>query len=162
MDSRYNQGTLPVYSGALRQRGAGIGSLLGGISRFVIPLARKYALPIGKEFIRNAVPELVNVLEGKSKPKSAIKRATIKTVRKQVGGGRRGVARKTSKRKKRTTISKTTRGRSSNRRRQPKKLRGTSSKQKLSRKVGSKRRQKPVTSRSRPRNILSSVRDAQF
>ena len=82
-------GSLPVYSGALRQRGAGIGALAAGVSTFAIPLARKYVVPIGREFIRNAAPELINVIAGKTKPTRALKNAVLKTVKKQIGGGAR-------------------------------------------------------------------------
>ena len=93
--------TYPVFaSSALRQRGSGIGPLVAGVSSIVIPLATKYALPLGKEFVKHAIPEILDVFSGKKKAKAAFKSAAIKTAKKQLGAGRR---RKKSSAKKKTT-----------------------------------------------------------
>ena len=81
--------TYPVFaSSALRQRGSGIGPLVAGVSSFVIPLATKYALPLGKEFVKHAIPEIIEVFSGKKKAKAAFRNAAIKTAKKQLGAGR--------------------------------------------------------------------------
>lgn len=151
MDANYHynqitQRNIPVYSGQLRQRGSGIGSLIGGVSSFVIPLAKKYALPIGRSFLRNAAPELLDVLAGKSKPRKALKRAALKTVKQQIGGGKKRTARKTQKRKTTRVISRKVTARNS----RPKKT------------VNKRGKGKQQTKRKRKANIFFSVLDAEY
>ena len=94
----YDYPAYPVFaSSSLRQRGSGVGPLVAGVSSVVLPIAKKYALPfakrVGKEFVRNAIPEIVDVVTGKTKAKAAVKRAAVKTVKKQLGAGGRRVRR---------------------------------------------------------------------
>ena len=77
-------GSLPVYSGALRQRGAGIGALVAGVSTFAIPLARKYVVPIGREFIRNAAPELKKQIGGGARKQNTKKKTAGKASRRPI------------------------------------------------------------------------------
>ena len=72
MDSYYaNQViSLPHFSGHYRQRGSGFGALAAGIGRVALPLARRFILPaakrIGRELLKQGVPELVDVVSKKS------------------------------------------------------------------------------------------------
>ena len=92
MDSYYaNQATsLPHFSGHYRQRGSGFGALAAGIGRVALPLARRFILPtakrIGKELLKQTVPEILDVVGNKKSPKQAIKNTISKTVKKQTGG----------------------------------------------------------------------------
>ena len=120
MDGYYTkQAQLPHFtSGYVRQRGSGIGALVAGVgrvalpfvSRVVIPGARtlaKYVLPtakkMGKEFISQALPEVVEVFAKRKSPKQALKSSISKTVTKQLGGGATTRRRKGAKSKKKTT-----------------------------------------------------------
>ena len=78
-----------VFSGPLRQRGSGIGALAIGAVRYVAPLILPLAAKIGKQFVSHVAPELADVVTGKTKAKSALKRAATKTILTQFGGGRR-------------------------------------------------------------------------
>lgn len=102
----------PFFQGPLRQRGAGIGAILTGVKQFAIPLARRYVIPAGRELLRNAVPEILDIIAGKTKPKRAFKNAARKTVLKQMGGGRsRAKSRKKQSKPKRKTKKKPARKR---------------------------------------------------
>ena len=89
MDSYYaNQATsLPYFSGHYRQRSSGFGALAAGIGRVALPLARRFILPtakrIGKELLKQSVPELLDVVSSKKSPKQALKNTISKTVKKQ-------------------------------------------------------------------------------
>ena len=88
MDSYYaNQATsLPHFSGHYRQRGSGFGALAAGIGRVALPLARRFILPtakrIGKELLKQSVPEILDVVGSKKSPKQAFKNTIGKTVKK--------------------------------------------------------------------------------
>ena len=92
MDSYYaNQVTsLPHFSGPYRQRGSGFGALAAGIGRVALPLARHFILPaakrIGRELLKQGVPELVDVVSKKKSPKQALKNTVANTIKKQTGG----------------------------------------------------------------------------
>ena len=87
MDSYYaNQATpLPHFSGHYRQRGGGFGALAAGIGRVAPPFARQFILPtanrIGKELLKQCVPELLDVVSSKKSPKQALKNTISKTVK---------------------------------------------------------------------------------
>ena len=87
MDSYYaNQATsLPHFSGHYRQRGSGFGALAAGIGRVALPLARRFILPtakrIGKELLKQSVPEILDVVGSKKSPKQAFKNTISKTVK---------------------------------------------------------------------------------
>ena len=99
MDSFYaNQATsLPHFSGHYRLRGSGFGALAAGIGRVALPLAR-FILPtakrIGKELLKQSVPEILDVVGSKKSPKQAFKNTISKTVKKQTGGSRRNISRR--------------------------------------------------------------------
>ena len=92
MDSyNANQATsLPHFSGHYRQRGSGFGALAAGIGRVALPLARRFILPtaksIGKELLKQSVPEIVDVVGNRKSPRQAIKNKISQTVKKQTGG----------------------------------------------------------------------------
>ena len=92
MDSYYaNQVTsLPHFSGHYTQRGSGFGALAAGIGRVALPLARRFILPaakrIGRELLKQGVPELVDVVSKKKSPKQALKNTVSNTIKKQTGG----------------------------------------------------------------------------
>ena len=100
MDSYYaNQATsMPHFSGHYRQRGSGFGALAAGIGRVALPLARRFILPtakrIGKELLKQSVPEILDVVGSKKSPKQAFKNTISKTVKKQTGGSRRNTSRR--------------------------------------------------------------------
>ena len=95
---------LEYFKGTPRQRGRGLGALAGKIARTAFPIFRKYVLPtakkLGKDALEAALPELGEVIAGRSSIKKATKRTAKKTMRKQLGGGKR----KKTNRKKRETI----------------------------------------------------------
>ena len=86
------QAQLPHFSGPARQRGSGFGSLAAGVGRVALPFAKKFLLPavksIGKEFLSQSIPELLDVASKKT-PKQAVRSAVRKTVKKQLGGSKR-------------------------------------------------------------------------
>ena len=88
MDSYYaNQSTsLPHFSGHYRQRGNNFGALAAGIGRAALPLERRFILPtakrIGKELLKQSVPEIEDVVGNKNSPKQAIRNTTSKIVKK--------------------------------------------------------------------------------
>ena len=79
MDSYYaNQVTsLPHFSGHYRQRGSEFGALAAGVGRVALPLARQFICPtakrIGRELLKQGVPELVDVVSRKKSLKQALK-----------------------------------------------------------------------------------------
>jgi hypothetical protein len=91
MDNYYqSQVSMPYCQGPARQRGRG---LLSGMLalRTALPLIQKYILPsakrLGKSVLENALPEVLDVISGRTKIKSAVKRVASKTVKSQLGGG---------------------------------------------------------------------------
>ena len=91
MDSYYaNQATsLPHFSGHYRQRGSGFGALTAGIGRVALPLARRFILPtakrIGKELLKQSVPEILDVVGSKKSPKQAFKNTISKLSKNRQG-----------------------------------------------------------------------------
>ena len=87
MDTNYHSNRIvstrsnPSYfAGSVnRQYGSGIGSAVRiGLRSFVIPLAKKYGIPFAKNLLTSAAPEVLELIDGKTKPKAAIKRV-VKT-----------------------------------------------------------------------------------
>ena len=58
------------------------------VSGFVIPMVKRYGIPVAKSFLQQAAPEVLNILDGSTKPKTAMKNAVKKTIHQQIGGGR--------------------------------------------------------------------------
>ena len=112
MDSYYsNQATsLLHFYGYYRQRGIGFGDLAAGIGRVAVPVARRFILPtakrIGKELLKQSVPELLDVVSSKKSPKQALKNTITNTVKKQTGGSRKKKLRQHSLRSRSKSSSK--------------------------------------------------------
>lgn len=62
-----------VYVGAPYQQGAGIGSFLGGVFRYVLPLLKRSAKAVGKEALQTGVNIMSDVGERKTPLKDAFK-----------------------------------------------------------------------------------------
>ena len=88
--SRVHPTNLNYFQGSpYRQYGSGIGAAIkAGLRGFVIPMVKRYGIPVAKSFLQQAAPEVLNILDGSTKPKTAIKNALEKTIRQQTGGGR--------------------------------------------------------------------------
>jgi hypothetical protein len=100
-----------VFSGPLRQRGAGFGALAAGIGRVALPLLRRYVAPVAKSVGRNllqaAVPELASVIRGMKRGRAAIKSVLESTALKQLGGAkRRRKGRQAPQRRRKPTVRK--------------------------------------------------------
>ena len=72
---------IPVFHG-VRQRGGGIGSILGGIAKYALPLLMKYVFPHAKEA---ALRTLSDVAVGGQSVKGALKKNSVGFL-KNVGG----------------------------------------------------------------------------
>ena len=83
---------LEYFKGTRRQRGRGLGALAGKIARTAFALFREYVLStakkLGKDALEAALPELGEVITGRSSIKKATKRTAKRTVRKRLGGGK--------------------------------------------------------------------------
>ena len=94
MDSYYaNEAiSLPHFSGRSRQRGIGFGALAAGFGWFNLPLARRFILPtakrIGKEPLRQSIPELPDVVSSKKNYPSKHSKNKNQRCKKQTGGSR--------------------------------------------------------------------------
>lgn len=123
--------SIPYFSGPARQRGSGIGALVAGVGRFALPFVKQYVAPaakqFGRELIRQAVPELLDVVTKKKAPRQAIKQTLVKTTRKQLGGGRSRSTRRRRRTRRNTTTTKTTNQRSTRSRSRRKRKRTRSS-----------------------------------
>lgn len=88
-----NQVNSNYFAGPGRQRGSGLGALALKAAGTAFPILQKYLWPaakrVGKNFLSELGPEVVGVVQGKTKVKKAVKRAARKTVKRQLGGGRR-------------------------------------------------------------------------
>mgnify|MGYP000411855572 FL=1 len=92
----------PVFSGPLRQHGAGFGALAAGvgrvaiplITRYVVPAAKRYVVPavkkFGRDFVEAAAPELGALFsKDKKSRRQTLKKIIKTTARKQMGGAAR-------------------------------------------------------------------------
>lgn len=92
MESYYaDQIALPYFSAsAARQRGSGLGALVATVGRFALPILRNVLFPAAKRFGRNlaleALPEVENVIAGKSNVKRAVKRSLGNAAEKSLRG----------------------------------------------------------------------------
>ena len=80
---------LEYFKGTPRQRERELGALTGKFARTVFPIFRKYVLltaeNLAKDAIEAAVPELGEVIAGRSSIKNATKRTSKNIVKKQLG-----------------------------------------------------------------------------
>lgn len=65
-----------VYIGKTFQRGAGVGSFLGGVFRYVLPLLKRGALTVGREALNTGLNIATDITNGKSDLKKSSKVAT--------------------------------------------------------------------------------------
>ena len=95
-----NSADFPTFRGQARQRGRGFGALAQTLGRTAIPLIKKYIVPakrVGEDLIDIAAPEIGEVVSGRKKTENICKRLGTKTVRKQLGGGKKKSKRKTGR-----------------------------------------------------------------
>ena len=94
----------PSFCGHARQPGRSFGALAQTLGRTAIPFIKKYIVPaakrIGADLFEIAAPKIGEVVSGRKKLKTFAKDVGTKTVRKQLGGGK-----KKSKKRTRRTIS---------------------------------------------------------
>ena len=85
-----SQANLSFHSSSTnRQYGRGLGSALRlGLKSFVIPLAKQYGLPLAKNLVQSAAPEVLVIIVARTKPKVALKKSLRETVQKQIGSDR--------------------------------------------------------------------------
>ena len=92
---------LPHFSGVPRQRGRGLGALAGTIARTAFPILKRFVVPaakkIGRDAIDIAIPQVEDVLSGKSSVKKAIRKTASSTLKNKLEevigkklGGRKG------------------------------------------------------------------------
>ncbi len=90
------QDQLPYFRGHARQRGRGFGALAQTIGRTAIPFIRRYVVPaakrVGADLISAAAPDIGDLLTGKKKVKAFAKDVGVKTLRKQIGAGKKKFA----------------------------------------------------------------------
>ena len=91
-----NSADFPIFRGHARQRGRGFGALAQTLGRTAIPFIKKYIVPaakrIGADLFEIAAPEIGEVVSGRKKLKTFAKDVGTKTVRKQLGGGKRNLS----------------------------------------------------------------------
>ena len=84
---------IPYYRAVGRQRGRGFGALAQVIGRTAIQFLRKYVVPaakrIGVDMLEFAAPEIGEFFSGRKSFKSAAKSVGKKTLKKQLGEGKR-------------------------------------------------------------------------
>ena len=74
------KGGFPVFRGSRMQRGYGIGSVLSGMLRAVVPFLRRGAQALGKQAFRTGLDVGRDVLSGR-KLKNSARQRTLQTVR---------------------------------------------------------------------------------
>ena len=90
---------IPVFCGLARQRGKGFGALVQTLGRTAILFKNKYIVPAAKRVRANlfkiAAPEIGEVFSGRKRLKLFAKYVATKTVRKNLGGGKKESKRRT-------------------------------------------------------------------
>ena len=80
---------IPYYRGVGRQCGRGFGALAQIIGRTAIPFLRKYIVPaakrVGSDLLEFAVPEIAEVVSGRTNFKTAAKSVGKQTLKKTIG-----------------------------------------------------------------------------
>lgn len=84
---RQSGGNFPVFQGYAVQRGRGLGSLLGGLMRTIIPMAKSALLPaaksVGKSLVRHGARHAAKALKSVSRGqslKSAVKQEVASAI----------------------------------------------------------------------------------
>ena len=84
---------IPYYRAVGRQRGRRFGALAQVIGRTAIPFLRKFVVPvakrIGADMLEFAVPEIAEVVSGRKNFQTAAKSVGKKTLKKQLGEGKK-------------------------------------------------------------------------
>ena len=105
----------PIFRGHARQRGRGFGALAQTHGRTTISFIKKFIVPaakrIGADLFEIAAQEIGEVVSGQKKLKKFAKDVETKTVRKQLGGGKKKSLRRTRRATSRKSSSKITRSR---------------------------------------------------
>ena len=95
-----NSTDFPIFRGHARQRGRSFGALAQTLGRTAIPFIKNYIVPaakrIGADLFEIAAPEIGEVVTGRRKLKTFAKDVGAKTVRKQLGGGKKKSKRRTA------------------------------------------------------------------
>lgn len=99
----------PIYQrgSGRNQRGAGIGSFLGGLFRRILPVLRKGTVVVGREVINsgtNFIDDLRNNVTPQDAMKKRSKEAVVNLVKKAMNGGGYKGCKTTRKRQSTTTI----------------------------------------------------------
>ena len=96
-----NSADFLIFGGNARQRGRGFGALAQTLGRTAIPFIKKYIVPaakrIGADLFEIAAPEIGEVVSGRKLLKKFAKDVGTKTVRKQLGGGKKKSKRRTAR-----------------------------------------------------------------
>ena len=74
--ARQSGNGLPVFIGGKSQRGNGLGGVLSGLARMIVPVLKRGGKSILKETLRTGVDILGDVAEGRNLKTSAKKRAS--------------------------------------------------------------------------------------
>ena len=105
----------PIFRGHARQRGRGFGALAQTFGITAIPFIKKYIVPaakrIGADLFEIAAPEIGEIVSGRKKLKTFAKDVGTKTVRKQLGVGKKKSNRRTRRTISRKSSSKISRSR---------------------------------------------------
>ena len=153
-----------------RQYGSGFGAAIkAGLKGFVKPMMKRYGIPVAKSFLQLAAPEVIKILDGSTKPKTAMRNAVKKTILKQVGRGRggrfarrvplrRSNTKKTSSQKKRTTSKKTSRKKQQGKRRNQVKKKSLKEVQ-FRKSIGKSRKQGTTRKKRSRQDFFSSIVD---
>ena len=84
---------IPYYRVVGRQRGRGFGALAQVIGRTAIRFLRKYVIPaakrVGADLLEFSVPEIAEVVSCRKNFKTAAKSVGKKTLKKQLGEGKK-------------------------------------------------------------------------
>ena len=88
-----NSADIPIFRRHTGQRGRGFGDLAQTLGRTAISFIKKYIVPvekkIGADLFEIAAPEIGEFVSGRKELKTFAKDVGTKTVRKQVGGGKK-------------------------------------------------------------------------
>lgn len=76
-DEQVGCGVGRVYIGAPHQRGSGVGSFLGGVFRYVLPLLKRSAKAVGKEALKAGFNIAADVGEKKTLSKKHSRHACV-------------------------------------------------------------------------------------
>ena len=105
----------PSFRGHARQRGRSFGAHAQTLGRTTIPFSKKHIVPaakrIGAGLFEIAAPEIEENISGRKKLKTFAKEVGTKTVRKQLGGGKKKFKRRTRRTTSRKSSSKISRSR---------------------------------------------------